>query len=73
MKDQLDGGRETVATENQDDGRRETVSVERAGQIVGISRTAAYAAVARGDLPSLRIGRRVVVPRKALDRLLAGE
>jgi excisionase family DNA binding protein len=73
VKNQVDDGSDGVATEEREDSGRETVTVEKAGQIVGISRTAAYAAVARGDLPSLRIGRRVVVPRKALDRLLAGE
>jgi excisionase family DNA binding protein len=30
----------------------------------------AYAAVREGTIPSLRIGRRVLVPRIALDRLL---
>lgn len=46
------------------------VSVERAARMVGLGRGAGYAAVKRGDLPSLRIGRRVVVPTAALRRLL---
>jgi excisionase family DNA binding protein len=52
---------------------RETLTVEEAGRVVGISRSAAYQAVARGELPALRIGRRLVVPRVALDRLLTRE
>ena len=49
---------------------RLTVSVEEAAEILGISRALAYSLVARHELPSLKLGRRVVVPRRALDRLL---
>ena len=49
---------------------RQTCSVEQAAEILGISRTSAYIAVRRGEIPCLRIGRRVVIPRAALDRLL---
>jgi excisionase family DNA binding protein len=46
--------------------------VEEAAAILGIGRSAAYQAVASGELPALRIGRRIVVPAAALDRLLRG-
>ena len=49
---------------------RSTYQVEEAARILGIGRSAAYEAVRRGDIPSIRIGRRVLVPRAALDRLL---
>jgi excisionase family DNA binding protein len=49
-----------------------TMSVEEAATALGIGRTTAYQAVARGELPHIRIGRRVVVPTKALERLLDG-
>lgn len=39
-----------------------TIEVETAGQLLGLGRTAAYDAVRRGDIPSIRIGRRIVVP-----------
>jgi excisionase family DNA binding protein len=48
----------------------ETVSVTAAAQRLGISRISAYRAVARGDLPSIRIGGRILIPSGALDRLL---
>ncbi|MGD7707255.1 helix-turn-helix domain-containing protein [Microlunatus sp. Y2014] len=49
---------------------RLTVTVPVAGQMLGIGRDAAYAAAERGELPSLRIGRRIVVPvPKLLDLL----
>jgi excisionase family DNA binding protein len=43
-----------------------TVSVEEAAGLLGISRALAYELVRRGELPRLRLGRRVVIPRKAL-------
>jgi excisionase family DNA binding protein len=46
------------------------MSVTEAADALGISRAFAYALVARGDLPRLRLGRRVVVPRRALEQLI---
>ncbi len=51
---------------------RHTYTVEEAARILGIGRNSAYEAIHRGEIPAIRIGRRVVVPRKALDDLLAG-
>lgn len=50
---------------------RLTLTVEEAGALLGISRAFAYEAVRRGEIPSIRIGRRVLVPRVALERLLS--
>ena len=50
---------------------RQTVTVEEAAQVLGISRSTAYEAVRRGELPVIRIGRRYVVPRLALERMLS--
>lgn len=47
------------------------LSVEEAARLLGISRTLAYESVARGELPAVRLGRRIVVPRRALELLLA--
>ena len=52
---------------------RLTYTVEEAGRVLGIGRNAAYDAVNRGEIPSLRLGKRLVVPKVALDRLLSGE
>ena len=50
---------------------RSTLSVEEAGcEVLGLSRAAAYAAANAGTLPVIRLGRRLVVPRHALERLL---
>lgn len=49
---------------------RLTLTVEEAAAALGISRALAYEAVQRGDIPCIRIGRRILVPRSGLARLL---
>lgn len=49
---------------------RLAISVEEAAERLGISRTSAYLACQRGELPSRLIGRRRVVPLAALERCL---
>ena len=53
-------------------GTRLTVRVEEAARLLGISRGLAYELVNRGELPALRLGRRLVVPISALEDLVAG-
>ena len=43
------------------------VSVEESGKLMGVSRQVAYKLSRRADFPTLRIGRRVLVPRKQLE------
>ena len=45
-----------------------TMTVEEAGKLLGIGRSSAYGAIRRGELPSLKIGRMILVPRSALFR-----
>lgn len=53
------------------DEDKKTLTVPEAGKIYfGLSRNAAYEAARRGQLPVIRIGRRVRVPIVAMDRLL---
>jgi hypothetical protein len=48
-----------------------TLSVPAAGKkYFGLSRNGAYDAAARGDLPTVRIGRLLRVPVRALERML---
>jgi excisionase family DNA binding protein len=49
---------------------RLTWTIAEAAQLLGVSRTCAYEAAHRGELPVRMIGRRMVVPRTALLRLL---
>ncbi len=47
-----------------------TLTVEEAGEQLGISRALAYEAVRRGEIPSIKIGRRILIPKAALNRML---
>ena len=51
------------------DGRA-TMSVPEAAELLGISESATYEACARGEIPTIRIGRRVLVVRDALTSML---
>ena len=51
---------------------RETFSLVEAGQILGIGRSTAYELARKGRLPVLRLGRKLVVPKVALDKMLNG-
>jgi excisionase family DNA binding protein len=48
----------------------DTFTIEQAAEIVGISKGSAYAAAAAGTLPTISFGRRKLVPRAPLERLL---
>ena len=50
----------------------EVLTVTEAARLLRLSRNSAYAAVARGELPSVRVGRRLLIPREALERFLSG-
>jgi hypothetical protein len=50
-----------------------TTTIPAAGQILGLSRNNAYEAAARGEIPTLRFGRRLVVPTMLLRRMLGLE
>jgi excisionase family DNA binding protein len=59
-------------TELQLEGRI-TLTVSEAAELLSISRSTAYAAAKSGQLPVLRLGRRLVVPVPALRKLLGVE
>jgi len=47
-----------------------TLTVNETAERLGIGRNQAYEAVKRGEIPVVRIGRRLLVPMAALDRLM---
>lgn len=57
-------------TQLPDPTTRPTVTVEEAAGFLGIARGSAYEAARRGDLPTIRVGRRLLVPTAALRRML---
>lgn len=48
-----------------------TYSVPEVARLLGINRNTAYELVARGQIPSIKLGRRVLVPRKTFEQMLA--
>lgn len=49
-----------------------TVTVPEAARLLGIGRNSAYLAAKSGQLPTIRIGHRVLVPRAALESMVSG-
>jgi excisionase family DNA binding protein len=49
------------------------LTVAETAKLLRIGRNVAYEAIARGEIPSIRVGRRVLVPIARLRRLLDGE
>ena len=56
----------------QGETRIDTFTVEEAAERLRIGRNSAYSGVKNGQIPSIRIGRRLLVPRPAIEALLAG-
>jgi hypothetical protein len=52
------------------DGDRLVLEVPEAGAKLGLGRNASYAAAKRGDIPTIKIGRLLRVPVRALEELL---
>ncbi|RWD33363.1 MAG: DNA-binding protein [Mesorhizobium sp.] len=52
---------------------RATITIVEAAHRLGIGRNQAYEAAKRGEIPSIKIGKRLLVPKAAFDKLLNGE
>ena len=51
-------------------GERLALTISEAASLLGIPRALAYDLAARGELPSVRLGRRLVVPKVALMEMI---
>lgn len=47
-----------------------TLTVDQAAEMLGVSRQSAYTAVRKGEIPSISVGRRKVIPTASFLRLL---
>lgn len=47
------------------------LSVAEAAQALGLGRSMTYQLVASGEIPSLKLGRRVVIPKAWIDKAVA--
>jgi excisionase family DNA binding protein len=51
---------------------RQTLTIPEVAKLLGIGRNQAYEAVRRGEIPVIRLGKRLLVPMRALERKLEG-
>jgi excisionase family DNA binding protein len=52
--------------------QRRTLTIDEAARELGISKSSAYEAARTGELPTIKIGKRILVPVVALERMLQG-
>lgn len=52
---------------------RRAYNVPEAGAMIGLSKNGSYEAAKRGEIPTIRIGRQLKVPKKMWDRIVDGE
>ena len=52
---------------------KQTLTVAEAARVMGIGLTKAYESVRSGRIPSVRFGRKYLIPRGALARMLESE
>jgi len=53
------------------EAQKVVLTCDEVAEYLRISRPQAYLGVKRGDIPSIRVGRRILIPRVALEKLLA--
>ncbi len=51
--------------------KKKVLTIIEAAELLGISKGSAYEAARSGQIPTIRIGRRLIVPRVAFERMLA--
>jgi excisionase family DNA binding protein len=52
--------------------RVETVTIEEAAEALGVSRGGAYRAAHAGELPVIKIGKRLLIPRNRFEEMIEG-
>ena len=52
------------------DDKKLTYSVKEVAELLGLSRNATYQAVWHGDIANIRLGKRLLIPRVAIEAML---
>ena len=47
------------------------LTIPEVGKILGVSRTTAYILANTGQIPVIRLGKKLIVPKSALEKMLA--
>ena len=56
----------------EDKAHRKTLTIPETAQLLGVGLNQAYEAAKRGEIPTIKIGKRILVPVAALERMLEG-
>ena len=48
-----------------------TFTVQEAAQMLGLSRNSTYQGIETGEIPYVKVGKRILIPRHALQKMLA--
>lgn len=59
-----------ASNEKMENNTRLVYQIAEVAAMLGLSRNAAYQAVQRGEIPAIRIGKRLLVPKASLFKLL---
>jgi len=51
---------------------KQTLTIDEAAKLLGVGRNKAYEAAHRGEIPTIRIGKRILVLREPFKKMLAG-
>lgn len=47
-----------------------TITVQEAANLLGLSRNSAYQGIATGEIPHIKVGKRILIPRVAFEKML---
>jgi excisionase family DNA binding protein len=74
QSEECDRGSKKVPYENPipEQGERLTLTVKETAELLRISRSGAYGAVRTGQIPSIKFGRRIIIPYKTIIEILEG-
>jgi excisionase family DNA binding protein len=50
---------------------RLTLTAREASQLLGLSRTSVYQGISTGEIPHVKVGKRILIPKVALEKLLS--
>ena len=50
----------------------DTLTVDEAGRVLRLGRNSMYEGIRRKEIPAIKIGRRLLVPKAGIERLLSG-
>ena len=56
-----------------ENSERLIVTAKEASHLLGLSRSSVYQGMLTGEIPHVRIGKRKLIPRAALERMLEGD